>query len=126
MDNLSFEQKIVALALANTPKEKKELIDKFSNNAEFFATINARTMPFEQYMKMHYEEFKPIIAEATRMRAQVNNKGWTEKKYQKYMGELPQRMLNERPEFSAFLPRKVFSANVRRFFDLYPEFRVDK
>lgn len=126
MDNYSFEEKVVLLALANTPKEKQELIKKFSTNKEFFVAINRKTMPLAQYMELNKEKFAVVARKAKRLRDSMKNKGWTDKKYQKYTAELPEDLINDRPEFSATLDRKVFADNVRKFLRSYPQFRVDE
>jgi hypothetical protein len=126
MENLSFEQRIAMLALAKSPKEKAELITKFSNNREFYASINRRNIPLDKYMELHKEEFAAVAARAKRIRDGINNKGWTKEKYQKYTGEIPERLLLERPEFSATLPRKKLGENIRLFLKMYPQFSVDK
>lgn len=126
MDNLTFENKIALLALANSPKEKAELIAKFSNNAEFFVALNSKTMPLEQYMELNKEEFSVVARKAKTARDSMKNKGWTDKKYQRYLAELPEKLVLQRPEFNAHLPRKVLAENIRKFLAAYPQFRVDK
>jgi hypothetical protein len=122
----SFEQKIAMLALAKSPKEKAELVTKFSNNTEFYAAINRKTIPLDKYMELHKAEFAVVANRAKRIRDGIRNQGWTDKRYQKYTGELPERLLLERPEFSASLPRKQLGENIRAFLSAYPQFRVDK
>lgn len=126
MDNLSFEQKVVMLALAKSPKEKADLVTQFSNNQQFFTAFNARRMPLDQYMKLNAKKFAIVAARAKILRDGMKNKGWTDKKYQKYMAELPEELLNERPEFNIHLSRKVLAENIRKFLNLYPQFRVDR
>ena len=125
MDNLSFDQKIAMLATAKTPQEKAELISKFSNNADFYVAMNSKTMPLEQYMKLNYGKFKPVRDRAALLRSQIKNKGWTDKKYEKYLGELPEDLIKDRPEFSAYVPKKQRDENMRAFFKNYPEYSVD-
>lgn len=122
----SFEQKIALLVLAKNPKEKAELIQKFSNNTEFFTGFNARTMPFEQYMKLNAAKFAVVAKRAKLARDNMKNKGWTDKKYQKYLAELPEDLFLERPEFNSHQPQKVLDRNIQNFLIKYPEFRVDK
>jgi hypothetical protein len=126
MENLSFENKIALLALAKTPTEKAALIAKFSNNAEFFMGVNRRTMPLKQYMELNKEKFREVANRARTMRDSMKNHGWTDEKKQKIIAELPEDLVNDRPEFSAHLDRKVFGENVRKFLLEYPAFRVDK
>jgi hypothetical protein len=126
MDNLSFEQKIVLLALAKNPKEKAELVSKFSNNKEFFMGVNRRTMPLAQYMELNKDKFAPVAAKAKVLRDNMKNKGWTAKKYQKYLAEIPQEIFTDRPEFSAYLPQEQLKKNIEAFLSMYPQFRVDK
>lgn len=126
MDSLSFENRVALLALAKSPKEKAELIAKFSNNAEFFIGINKRTMPLSQYMELNKERFAIVAARAKTMRDSMKNKGWTDKKYQKMLAELPEDLVNDRPEFSAYLDKKVLAKNMKAFLEMYPQFRVDK
>jgi hypothetical protein len=126
MENYTFEQKIALLALANSPKEKAELIAKFSNSTEFFVAINRRTMPLSQYMELNKEKFAPVAAKAKWIRDSMKNHGWTDKKYQKYMAELPQELFYDRPEFSSYLPQAQLKKNIQSFLEAYPMFRVDK
>lgn len=126
MDNLSFENKVALLALAKNAREKAELIKKFSSNTEFYMNFNARTMPLEQYMDLNAKDFAVVARRAKELRDNMKNKGWTDKKYQKYTAELPEKLILERPEFSANLDRKIFKQNVNRFLERYPQFRVDK
>lgn len=126
MENLSFDQKITLLAMAKNAKEKSALIDKFSSNAEFYLGFNARTMPLKQYMDLKREKFKHVVAKAKTIRDNIKNKGWTDKKYQRYWAELPEDLFLERPEFNAHLPQKTLTANIRAFLADYPMFRVDK
>lgn len=125
-NNLTFENKVALLALAKSPKEKAELIAKFSNNAEFFIAINRRTMPLSQYMELNKEKFAVVAKRAKHLRDSMKNKGWTDKKYQKYTAELPEDLVNDRPEFSAYLDQKILAKNIQAFLALYPQFRVDK
>ena len=123
---LTFENKIALLALAKTPAEKAALIKKFSTKADFFLAVNKRTMPLKQYMALNKHRFAEVVNRAKNLRDNMKNKGWTDKKYQKYVAELPEDLINDRPEFSASLDRKVFAENVRKFLIDYPMFRVDK
>ena len=123
---LSFEQKVAMLALANSPQEKADLIAKFSNNKEFFVAINRRTMPLAQYMELNKTKFAPVAAKAKWVRDNMKNHGWTDKKYQKYMAELPQELFYDRPEFSSYLPQVQLKKNIESFLSTYPQFRVDK
>ncbi len=126
MDNLTFEDKIALLVLANSPKEKADLITKFSNNKEFYTAFNARTLPLGKYMELNAEKFRPVAQKAKVARDNMRNKGWTDKKYQKYMAELPEQLFHERPEFSSYQPQKQLAANIKSFLIRYPQFRVDK
>ena len=121
-----FEQKIAMLVMAKNPKEKAELISKFSNNTEFFTGFNARTMPLEQYMQLKAKKFAVVAQRAKQARDNMKNHGWTDKKYQRYLAELPEDLFLERPEFNAHQPQKVLDQNIRNFLVKYPEFRVDK
>lgn len=107
-------------------KKYNDLVTRFSNNKEFFSTFNAKRMPLDQYMSLHAEEFAVVAQRAKVARDNMRNRGWTDKKYQKYTAELPERLILERPEFSASLPRKQLAENIRKFLSLYPQFRVDK
>jgi hypothetical protein len=126
MDELTFDQKVAMLALAKNAKEKAELIRRFSNNKEFFIGINRRTMPLAQYMELNKEKFAVVAARAKRLRDAMRNKGWTDKKYQRYSAEMPEDLFNDRPEFNAHLPQKQLAENIRKFLIQYPMFRVDK
>lgn len=123
---MTFEQKIAALALARNQKEKQELINRFSNDQEFFVAVNASTMPLDQYMQLKAEKFKVVAERAKHARMNMKNKGWTDKKYQKYVAELPEDLFFDRPEFSVYLPQKQLQKNIRDFLVKYPQFRVDK
>lgn len=125
-DNLTFENKIAMLVLAKTPQEKAELVAKFSNNKEFFIGYNAHVMPLAQYMELNKEKFASVAQRAKVARDNMKNKGWTDKKYQKYMAELPEALFLDRPEFNSHLPQKQLAANIRSFLAQYPQFRVDK
>lgn len=126
MHNLSFEDKINLMAATPPGPKKHALIQKFaSSDTTFFKAINASTMPFDQYMALHAEEFRLVAQKAKSIRDNVRNHGWTDKKYQKLTGEVPERMLNERPEFSSSLSRKQFSANMKWFLNKYPQFKVE-
>lgn len=126
MDNLSFEQKIAALLTARTPQERAEMVRKFSTNAEFFVRTNAAIIPLDQYMKLNREKFRPVAEKAAFIRSNIKNRGWTDRKYQKYLAELPPQLFDERPEFSAKLDRRVLKKNIDAFLRSYPMFRVDK
>lgn len=126
MDNLTFEQKVAMLAMAKSPQEKQALIAKFSTNAAFFLGINKRTMPLKQYMDMNRDKFAVVAERAKDLRKNMKNKGWTDKKYQKYKAELPEDLFNDRPEFSAYLPQPELQANIKAFLVQYPMFRVDE
>lgn len=112
--------------MAKSPQEKADLISKFSSDTEFFSKFNSKTMPLDQYMRLNAARFSSVAQRAKVARDGMRNKGWTDKKYQKYIAELPEDLFLERPEFSARLPRKVLAENVRRFLNTYPQFRVDK
>lgn len=122
---MTFEQKIALLAISD-PKKKLELINKFSTDAEFFVGFNARTMPLKQYMELKKEKFAEVVKRAKQARDNMRNKGWTDKKYQKYLAELPEDLFLERPEFNAHLTQKELNANIQAFLKDYPQFRVDK
>ena len=125
-DNLSFEDKINLLAATPPGPKKHELIQKFaSSDSTFFKAINKSTMPLAQYMQLHAAEFSVVAERAKLIREGIKNKGWTDKKYQKYSAEIPERLCLERPEFSAALGRKKFGENVRAFLAQYPQFKVD-
>jgi alkylated DNA repair dioxygenase AlkB len=127
LNNLSFEDKINLMAATPPGPEKHALIQKLaSTDTEFFKAYNASTMPLDQYMKLHMEEFRPVIEKVKTIRMNINNRGWTDKKYQKYTAELPEKLILDRPEFNAHLPRKTFGENVRAFLIKYPMFRVDR
>lgn len=114
------------LALAKDATEKAALITRFSTNTEFFLGFNARTMPMKQYMELKAEKFKACAIKAKVIRDNIKNRGWTDKKYQKYLAELPEDLFLERPEFNAHLPAKVLAKNIENFLSAYPQFRVDK
>ena len=123
---MNFEQKIALLVLAKNPKERAELVTKFSNDKEFFVTYNAKYIPLKQYMELNAEKFRPVAIRAKQIRDGIKNRGWTDKKYQKYLGEIPDQLFLERPEFSAYLPQKELQKNIENFLRDYPQFRVDK
>ncbi len=123
---MTFEQKIAALVLARTPQEKQELINKFSSDTEFYLARNAPSMPLEKYMALNAEKFKPVVARAKVARDNMKNHGWTDKKYQKYVAELPEELFYDRPEFSVYLPQQQLQKNIKDFLIKYPQFRVDK
>ena len=126
MDDLTFDQKISMLALAKTKEERAGLIKRFSTNAEFFVGVNARTMPLAQYMELKKDKFRQVANRAKVLRDSMQNRGWTDKKYQKYMAEIPEDLFLERPEFNAHLPQDVLKKNIQDFLSKYPQFRVDK
>lgn len=124
MENLSFERKLAMLALAKNPKEKAELLSKFSSSNDFHFNYKPGNMSMEEYMKQ--DKFRAYLQHAKNTRDGMKNKGWTDKKYQKHIAEIPTDIFLQRPEFSAHLPRKVFAENMRKFLKDYPMFRVDK
>jgi hypothetical protein len=122
----SFETKLLMLAVAKAGKERQELLNKFSADPMFASRFYVDAVTLDKYMEINAERFRPVAEKAAQLRAQMRNKGWTEKKYQKYLGELPEPMLFERPEFSSSLPQKIRDKNIRDFFTRFPAFRVDK
>ena len=127
MDNLTFEQQIMMLAAAKGTPKYAELLNKFtSTDKDVFLAFNAKSIPFEKYMEMNREKFQPVADRAAYIRTQIKNRGWTDKKYEKYLGELPEDLVRERPEFSPYLPKKQRDENMRNFFKKYPQFRVDQ
>lgn len=116
----------MTLILAKSPKEKAELVTKYSTNKEFFLGYNKKRMPLAQYMELNKEKFAVVAARAKIMRDNMKNKGWTDKKHQRLMAEIPEDLFNERPEFSSTLPQKQLKKNIDAFLATYPMFRVDK
>lgn len=123
---MTFEQKIAALVLTSDPKKKADLINKFSTDQDFFVRFNSRTMPLKQYMELKKEKFAEVVKRAAQARANMKNRGWTDKKYQRYLAEIPEDLFLERPEFNAHLPQKELKRNIEAFLAEYPQFRVDK
>lgn len=126
MDSLTFEDKVALLVLARDKKAKAELINRWNNDKEFYIKFNSRQIPLEKYMELNAERFRPIAEKAAIARMNMKNRGWTDKKYQKYIGELPEPLFHERSEFSGTLPQNVLKKNIHDFLTKYPAFRVDK
>ena len=124
---MTFEDKIKLLASTPPGKTKQELLNKFTfGDKEFASRYYVDAVTLEKYMEVNRHRFLDVIEKAKQLRFQMSNKGWTEKKYQKYLGEIPAAIMRERPEFSSYLPKKQREANIRMFFQKFPEYRVDK
>ena len=123
---MSFEEKILALISAKNGNERQKLINKFSSEPEFASRYYIDAMSLDQYMQINAERFRPVAERAKILRDKIRNKGWTDKKYQKYLAELPEPLFTERLEFSNNLSKKIRDNNIRTFLNKYPQFRVDK
>ena len=60
-------------------------------------------------------KFSVVSQRAKQARDNMKNRGWTDKKYQKFLGLLPEPMKSERPEFSHNLPKAEREKNLRAF-----------
>ena len=123
---MTFEEKILALISAKDGNERQKLINKFSSEPEFASRYYVDATTLDQYMQINAKRFKPIADRAAYLRGLMRNKGWTDKRYQKYTGEIPEPLFLERPEFSSSIPRAIRDKNIRMFLQKYPQFRVDK
>src|SRR5262245_54289907 len=100
-----------------TKDQKKHQMsqNRWKTDKQFFVGVNARTLPLKQYMELNAERFAHIAKEAAELRKSMKNHGWTDKKYQRLTGHIPDAVFNERPEFSAHLPQAEFQANIKKF-----------
>ena len=104
---MTFEEKMMLLASMKPGKEKQELLNKFTyGDKEFASRFYVDAVTLDQYMQANMERFKPVADRAAEIRKTMKNKGWSDKKYEKYLGELPEDLVKDRPEFSPYLPKK--------------------
>lgn len=124
---MTFEEKVRLLASTPPGKEKQELLNKFTfSDPEFTSRYYVDAVTLEKYMEINQARFQEVADEAKRLREGMRNKGWTDKKYQRFTGCIPEPLFTERPEFSHYLPKKIREANIRAFLAKYPAFRVDQ
>ena len=124
---MTFEEKILLLASTPPGPEKQALLNKFTTgDIQFTSRYFLDAMPLDKYMEVNKERFRPVAEKAAEIRKDISNHGWTKDKTQIYLGEFPEPLEHERPEFSKSLPKKVRDENIRQFFKKYPAFRVDK
>ena len=121
MDGLTFEQKVAMLALSNSDK-RKELLNRWAQDSELHFALEGKRMPMEEYMKQH--KFAEDAKASKEIGLNTKDHGWTAKKQQKLIGQIPASIFFGRPEFSFNLPAKERAANIRKFLNEYPAFKT--
>lgn len=128
---MTYEDKMRLLAWVR-PEKKDELLARIARgevvditrDEDLFYRLNVDRMPIEKLMDRN--KYKPLAEHVKQTRSHIDDPwyGKTKGKKMRYLGEIPADIYFSHPWFSPNLPKHERDANVRKFFNLFPAFRV--
>lgn len=128
---MTYEEK--ARLLAWVKPEKKDILlarifkgerVNIQNDADLFFQINRDRLPMED--QLNRDKYKQLAQHVKDAREVIDDKefGRTKGKKMRYLGEIPADIYFTHPWFSPSLPKEERDANIRRFFTMFPAFRI--
>lgn len=129
--SMSYEDKMRMLAWVK-PEKKDRLLARMlkgekvniQDDEDLFFQVNRNRLSLEDQMKRSkYNQLANHVKDA---REVVDDKkyGFTKDKKMRYLGEIPADIYFTHPWFSPNLAKAERDANIRKFFKMFPAFRI--
>ena len=128
---MTYEEKARLLTWVK-PENKDRLLAKLiqgekvdiTKDEDLFYRINIDRMPMEKIIDRN--KYKPLAEHVKQTRKHIDDPwyGQTKDKKLRYLGEIPADLYFSHPWFSPNLPKEERDANIRKFFRMFPAFRV--
>jgi hypothetical protein len=128
---MNYEQKMRMLQWVKSEK-KDELLMRIARgetvditkDEDLFYRINVDRMSMDKVMDR--DKYKPLAEHVKQTRAHIDDPqyGKTKGNKMRYLGEIPADIYFTHPWFSPNLPKEERDANVRKFFNQFPAFRI--
>lgn len=128
---MNYEDKMRLLAWVK-PEKKDILLARIfkgervniQNDADLFFQINRDRIPLQDQMKRDkYQQLANHVKDAREV-VHDRNYGYTKDKKLRYLGEIPADIYFTHPMFSPNLPKHERDANIRKFLNEFPAFKV--
>ncbi len=128
---MSYEDKMRILSWVK-PEKKDRLLARMlkgervniQGDEDLFFHVNRERLSLEDQMKR--DKYKPLADHVKNAREVVDDKkyGFTKDKKMRYLGEIPADIYFTHPWFSPNLSKLERDANIRKFFAMFPAFRI--
>ena len=119
---MTYEEKMRMLTWVK-PEKKDILLARIlagervniTKDDDLFFQINRDRLPIEKQVER--DKYQPIVDHVKASRHLMKNG-----KHMKYKGEIPADLYFTHPWFSPMLPKHERDANIKKFFELFPDF----
>lgn len=128
---MTYEEKMRMLAWVK-PEKKDELLLRIARgetvditkDEDLFFQINRDRVSMEE--QVNRDKYQPIADHIKHTREVIGDIkfGQTKGKKLRYLGDIPADIYFTHPWFSPNLPKEERDANIRKFFKMFPKFRV--